>query len=121
LVVQPGAQFAAWAKHMASSAAKPASGSLAAQGQKIFMTHTCVACHTITYPGSQAGGVVAPNLTHLASRWTIGAGAAPMTPQAAAQWIDQPSSFKPGVLMPGYPLLTNKDRQALAAYLMSLK
>jgi cytochrome c oxidase subunit 2 len=90
-------------------------------GQKIFMTHTCVECHTITYPGSKAGGTVAPNLTHLASRWTIGAGAAPMTQQDAMAWVRQPSHFKPGVLMPGYPLFTTQQLNALATYLLSLK
>lgn len=120
VVVQPKAQFDAWAKHMASDAAQP-SGGAAALGQKVFMSHTCVDCHTITYPGSKAGGTVAPNLTHLASRWTIGAGAAPLTQADAEAWIRQPSHYKPGVLMPGYPLLSKQDIHALAAYLMSLK
>lgn len=120
MVVQPRAAFNAWAAHMKGPAVKPTSG-LAAAGEKIFMSHTCVECHTIDMKGSKASGTAAPNLTHLASRWTIGAGAARMTLGDAMGWVHQPSHFKPGVLMPGYPLLSKHDTKALAAYLMSLK
>jgi cytochrome c oxidase subunit 2 len=120
MVVQPKAAFNAWATHMASTATKPKSG-LALAGEKLFMASTCVECHTIDMAGSKASGTAAPNLTHLASRWTIGAGAARMNMADAMGWIHEPSHFKPGVLMPGYPLLTHQQIKSLAAYLMSLK
>jgi cytochrome c oxidase subunit 2 len=118
LVVQSPALFNAWFKHQMQPAARPTTG-LEAAGYKIFMANTCVECHAIT--GTPAGGAVGPNLTHLASRWTIGAGAAPMTESALAAWVHNPNTFKPGVLMPGYPLFSSKDLKALAAYLYSLK
>ncbi|HLJ67548.1 MAG TPA: cytochrome c oxidase subunit II [Chloroflexota bacterium] len=117
VVVQTPAQFAAWVKHEQKPAATP-HGATAA-GLKVFLNNTCVNCHAIL--GTGAGGAVGPNLTHFSSRWTIGAGAAPMTRQALVQWIRDPSSFKPGALMPPYKFLSNKDVNALADYLMSLK
>lgn len=119
VVVQSRPQFNAWAKHMLSPAAKPTG--LAAIGQKVFLSHTCVNCHAINYPGSTAVGGIAPNLTHLASRWTIGAGAAPMTQPAIMIWVHNPNTYKPGVLMPPYALIKPHDLKALAAYLYSLK
>lgn len=120
MVVQPTSAFNAWAKHMQAPATKP-SGGLALAGEKLFMASTCVECHTIDMTGSKANGPSAPNLTHLASRWTIGAGAARMTTGDAMAWIHNPSHFKPGALMPGYPLLSKHQIKELATYLMSLK
>lgn len=118
MVVEPKAAFHAWVAHERKPAVKPATA-LVAAGQKVFLHNTCIECHAIT--GTTAGGAVAPNLTHLASRWTVGAGAAPMSEAAIMQWVRNPQSFKPGALMPPYPFLSQKDIRALAAYLISLK
>ena len=117
MVVQSPTQFLAWVHDQEKPAATPTG--LAAKGEKIFLANTCWNCHAIQ--GTSAGGVVGPNLTHLASRWTVGAGAAPMTASAIMAWIQNPNSFKPGVYMPGYPLMSKHDLQALTAYLLSLK
>ncbi|HEX6508979.1 MAG TPA: cytochrome c oxidase subunit II [Chloroflexota bacterium] len=127
VVVQTPAAFAAWAHHEIAGAANPskARGSTAASkstlvyGSKVFLSNTCVNCHAVT--GTPAGGAVGPNLTHIGSRWTIGAGALPMSEPNLESWIYNPSSYKPGVLMPPYPFLSAKDLHALAAYLYSLK
>jgi cytochrome c oxidase subunit 2 len=119
VVVETPAQFRAWAANQIKPAAKP--HGLAAQGQKVFYQNTCISCHFVDAPGSPAHGTVGPNLTHLGSRWTIGAGAAPLTTTDLMAWIRDPSSYKPGVLMPPYPLISQKDLRALAAYLISLK
>ncbi|MGH2448073.1 MAG: cytochrome c oxidase subunit II [Chloroflexota bacterium] len=126
VVVQSPTAFRAWVNHELQPSAKPPKGSLLAAGQKVFLQNTCVSCHTIagvSVPKGQIGpnAAVAPNLTHLGSRWTVGAGAAPMTRSAIAQWVHNPDYFKPGVLMPPYPLLSHKQLRALAAYLYSLK
>jgi len=118
VVVQSKSQFDAWASHEKSNAVTPTT-TLAAQGYKVFITNTCVDCHTIN--GTRAGGTNAPNLTHVASRWTIGAGAAPMSLANLEKWVRDPTSFKPGALMPPYPLLSKQELNALATYLYSLK
>lgn len=120
MIVQSPAQFYAWTRAQEQSATSPSSA-LALQGQKVFSSNTCINCHTLSYTGSHASGIVGPNLTHLASRWTIGAGAAPMDKQDLAAWIRNPSDYKPGTLMPDYPALSKKDLSALVAYLINLK
>lgn len=119
VIVQSPAAFQAWAKHEHAPAASKASSSLIAAGKKVFLSNTCVNCHAIT--GTSAGGAVGPNLTHIGSRWTIGAGAAPLDQQDMENWIADPNTYKPGVLMPPYPFLSHQDLHALAAYLISLK
>jgi cytochrome c oxidase subunit 2 len=116
-VVETPAQFAAWVKHELARAATPTG--VAAIGEKLFLANTCVSCHAIN--GTSAGGAVGPNLTHVGSRWTIGAGAAPMTLDAMQHWIYDPTYFKPGVVMPGFPFLSPKEIHAIAVYLLSLK
>lgn len=120
VVVQPPTQFKAWALAQSRPAATPRTA-LARAGQQVFDSSSCVNCHVITYKGSPAVGPVGPNLTHLAIRWTLGAGAAPLTRNDLMAWIHDPNTYKPGVLMPPFPFLSKHDLQALAAYLLSLK
>ena len=49
----------------------------------------CAMCHTIA--GTSAGGRTAPDLTHIASRSTLGAGSIPNTREHLAGWIADPS------------------------------
>lgn len=119
IVVQTPHDFALWARHQLAPPAKPAN-SMIALGRKVFETHTCIECHTITgIPGAHYD--IGPNLTHIGSRWTVGAGALPVSVPTLMMWIHDPSAYKPGVRMPGYPLLSQKDLRALATYLVSLK
>jgi cytochrome c oxidase subunit II len=118
MVVQTPTDFRAWAKHQSEASIIPTSG-LAAAGYKVFISSTCVQCHNVE--GTPAGAQVGPNLTHVGSRWTIGAGALPMSQADLARWVSAPDTYKPGVLMPGYPQFSHKDLTALAAYLISLK
>lgn len=88
-----------------------------ARGQQIFRRLTCVSCHAISgISNAQAG----PNLTHLASRQTLGTGILQNTPENLARWIRDPQAIKPGVQMPGYNL-PDTDLRDLVAYLGSLK
>jgi cytochrome c oxidase subunit II len=75
-------------------------------------------CHNIT--GSLASTSTAPDLTHLASRSTIGAGTVPNTRGYLAGWIMDPQHMKPGNNMPPTGL-TNEELQAVLAYLETLK
>lgn len=89
----------------------------ATAGRKVFETNACMNCHTIA--GTVANGKFGPDLTHLMSRTTIAAGAAPNTQDNLLQWIKNPDSIKPGCLMPAMQL-DEQDTNALVAYLLTL-
>ena len=89
-----------------------------AQGQQIFETTACINCHTVS--GTVANGRFGPDLTHLMSRDTIAAGAAPNTPENLRRWIRNPNAIKPGSLMPGMQL-NKQELDALTAYLETLR
>jgi cytochrome c oxidase subunit 2 len=87
-------------------------------GQQVFLTHSCVMCHTIR--GTTAGSRIGPDLTHLASRSTIAAGMLPNTIGNLGGWIMNPQSLKPGCRMPPNQL-SGADLQDLLAYLETLR
>lgn len=117
VVAEPSDRFAAWLARQRDTARTPAD-SLARRGQEVFLASSCVMCHAIG--GTPAGSRVGPNLTHLASRRTIAAGALPNTRGHLAGWIVDPQQIKPGARMPPNAL-TPDDLQALLAYLESLE
>lgn len=89
-------QFAIWRAAQAKPASAPQDAQ-AAQGQQAFM-QTCALCHTIR--GTDAHGVTGPDLTHVASRHTLAAGALTNSRGNLAGWIVNAPSIKPGVDMP---------------------
>jgi cytochrome c oxidase subunit II len=116
VIAQPQAEYDAWVRQQQAAAATSSSGE-AARGEQVFRGLTCVNCHAISgISDAQAG----PNLTHLASRTTLGAGIIQNTPEHLARWIVNPHDIKPGVQMPGYQL-SQADLRDLVAYLGSLK
>ena len=70
--------------------------------------------------GTDAAGQIAPDLTHIASRSTLGAGTLANTPDNLAVWIQDPQHAKPGNQMPPSPLQT-EDVHAVVAYLETLR
>ena len=117
IVAEPKAEFDKWVLAQRQPAAKPAD-SIQAKGEEIFLNGTCSMCHNVT--GTSAGSNVGPDLTHLASRFTIGAGALPNNRGNLAGWIMDPQSIKPGAKMPPNQL-DGRSLQALLAYLENLK
>ena len=79
---------------------------------------SCAVCHQVR--GTQAGGRVGPDLTHVASRRTIAAGTAAMTRGSLRGWIIQPQAMKPGTSMPPSDL-SPQDAEAVARYLETLR
>ena len=63
------------------------------------MAGGCIGCHTISGLKNMMG-VIGPNLTHLASRSTIGAGLYPNDAKHLALWIKNARLMKPGITMP---------------------
>lgn len=99
---------------------------LIAKGRALFQSKTCFSCHSVR--GHFVGGSAAyPDLTHVGSRTTIGAGLLENNPDQIARWLRHPDIVKPGNRMwtEGYQKnniqLTEEDVTALVAYLLSLK
>jgi cytochrome c oxidase subunit 2 len=115
VVAEPADQFGTWVQQQRVGVTP--SGS---RGEQVFQQNTCVSCHTIRgLPG--ASGTVGPDLTHVGSRTTLGAGVIGNTTANIQSWIANPQAIKPGVLMPAYQTLGTADLAALADYLESLK
>jgi cytochrome c oxidase subunit 2 len=114
----PPQQFDAWARAQAANAAAPADAA-AQRGLALFLSNTCVSCHAIR--GTPANATVGPDLTHVGSRTTLGAGVLDNSPDAMRRWIADPQAIKPGARMPGFPNLSSAQVADLAAYLESLK
>jgi len=89
-----------------------------AEGRRVFETTACINCHAVS--GTVAEGRFGPDLSHLMSRDTIAAGAAPNTPENLRLWIQKPEAIKPGSLMPAMEL-TDRELDALTAYLETLR
>jgi cytochrome c oxidase subunit 2 len=69
----------------------------ATRGRQLFGQSTCSGCHTVT---GVTAGVLGPNLTHVGSRTTIGAGLYRNDAQHLAAWIKNSPAMKPGSKMP---------------------
>lgn len=108
-------QFDAWVKQQQQPAAHSPE---AAAGRRAFESQACVNCHAIA--GTSAHGQFGPDLTHLASRQTLAAGAAPNDPQHLENWIRDPDSIKPGSLMPAMHL-EPEQVHAITSYLNTLR
>jgi cytochrome c oxidase subunit 2 len=117
VVAEPSEQYEAWAEAQRQPAPEP-KGEQEVKGRDVFMRTTCAMCHTIQ--GTSAAANFGPDLTHVASRKMLAAGALPNTPQHLASWILDPQKTKPGTNMPSNPLV-EEDLNALLAYLGTLK
>ena len=109
-------QFNAWVQQQAQPAAAITNGD---RGRQVFLQNTCVNCHTIRGVSTQAN--VGPDLTHVGSRQTLGAGVIDNTPDTMRQWLRNAGQIKPGVLMPPFQSLSDSDINDLADYLERLK
>jgi cytochrome c oxidase subunit 2 len=117
VVAEPRADLDAWLAREAQDAPVPSTPA-AQRGQQVLLGSSCVYCHTIA--GTNASGKVGPDLTHLASRQSLGAGVVPNTPGYLAGWILDPQHLKPGSKMPA-TALSGPELQDLLAYLRTLQ
>lgn len=117
VVAEPPEKFQAWLAAQRLPAPPPKTP-LETRGQQVFLQLQCALCHTIR--GTEAGGTVGPDLTHIASRRTLGAGILPNTRGHLGGWIVNAQSVKPGNRMPP-TVVRSEDLNALLAYLESLK
>lgn len=118
VVVEERDAYERWLASQAGPAASP-SGAREVRGAELFLANGCGACHTVR--GTGADGTIGPDLTHVGSRGTIGAGRFANRASNMRRFIARPGELKPGVHMPAFAMLTDRDLDALAAYLGSLR
>lgn len=88
-------------------------------GRAAFLANGCDACHAVA--GTEARGTIGPDLSHLGSRVTLGAGILPNTTEEIARFVAETDTIKPGVRMPAYRALPEGDLQAIATWLKGLE
>jgi cytochrome c oxidase subunit 2 len=114
VVAMEPAAFRAWLARRAAPA-----DNAGGQGHAEFMAHGCGACHGIL--GTEAVGKVGPDLSHVGSRESLGAGILPLSVDSIARFIREPDVIKPGAQMPAYHMLPEADIAAIASYLAGLR
>ena len=116
VTAEPRASFERWIRSRQAEAAEPVTPEARA-GYAVF-ARSCGACHAVA--GTNALGRIGPELTHVASRATIGAGALANTPNNLARWIRNAPLVKEGARMPAVPL-DSAQLGAVVAYLQTLR
>lgn len=91
----------------------------ASSGARLFDDAGCAACHRIA--GTDANGLAGPDLTHVGSRRTLGAGILPNNRGTMMGWIANSQAIKPNNRMPPYTVLSSTQLNQLAAYLEAQK
>ncbi|WP_298111444.1 sulfur oxidation c-type cytochrome SoxX [Bradyrhizobium sp.] len=78
-----------------------------ARGRKLVVerTNTCILCHSGPFPEEKFQGDLAPNLSGVGSRWSVG--------QLRLRLVDA-SRINPGTIMPSYYRVDGLDRVANA-------
>jgi cytochrome c oxidase subunit II len=117
IVAQTEEEFAAWLERQ-QSIPPPPEDELAIEGQQVFLGSACVYCHTVE--GTNASGDLGPDLTHLGSRRTLGAGILEYSLGNVGLWVLDSHDYKPGNLMPPMDL-TDEELAQLLAYLKTLE
>ena len=87
-------------------------------GNRLFDSLACRNCHTIR--GTSAHGTAGPDLTHLMSRATIGAGVAENDRENHIDWVYDAQQLKPGCLMPSLHL-SRDQAERIVSYLETLR
>ncbi|MBX3576281.1 MAG: cytochrome c oxidase subunit II [Rhizobiaceae bacterium] len=116
VVVSEPAEFDAWLE----ARTRPAiglDGSPAAA--RLFVDRGCGDCHRVD--GTEARGTAGPDLSHVGSRLTIGAGLLPNDDETLARFIAHPASLKAGSRMPAYLDLPAAELAEIAAWLKGLQ
>lgn len=117
VVAHPEEEFQTWLAAQRRPAAEPETDSQI-RGREVFLGSTCIMCHTVR--GTSAASRAGPDLTHLASRRTLGAATLPNTRGNLAGWILDPQTVKPGNHMPPHAFPAD-ELHPLLDYLESLR
>ena len=116
-------ESADWQRWIDARRAPPAAAAQnnaeALRGAQLFNEVGCAACHRVA--GTAAQGLSGPDLTHVGTRRSLGAGILPNNRGTLVGWIGDSQSIKPNNRMPSYRSLPAAELQALAAYMESLR
>jgi cytochrome c oxidase subunit 2 len=118
VVAQPQLDFLDWLRREQQPASLPRDSFLV-EGYEAFFKGGCHECHRVR--GTPADGDEGPDLTHVGSRHSLGAGVLANHIGTMAGWIAGAQDVKPGNLMPSEPLYTGRELRAVSAWLESLK
>ena len=117
VVAHPQAEYDAWYEAQLRASLPPTTPEAIA-GQRVFLEKPCALCHTVR--GTLALAEVGPDLTHVASRRQLAAGALKNSRGDLGGWIANPQGIKPGSHMPNVDLSAHELR-SLLAYLETLR
>lgn len=120
VVVMEPAEFDGWLEAQSAPAREPVTPELQ-RGRAVFDAHGCGACHTVATTRVESATRVGPDLTHVGSRLSLGAGTLPNTPEGFRRWLVETDKVKPEVLMPHFAMIPSDELAALVAYLESLQ
>ena len=112
--------FDTWITNQQQNATKLEDGSLAAEGQTVYLNAGCTQCHVINGVWDTQGDRIAPNLTHFATRTVFAGASLENNKENLTNWLANPAKIKPGTFMPNLEL-TEAEINALIAYLGTLK
>jgi cytochrome c oxidase subunit 2 len=115
-------EFDQWVSAMQKNKeeAQPTSD-LAKQGQEVFQSNNCIACHAVTANDARPEAArTAPNLADFGNRTRV-AGILEYNEENIKAWIQNPEKFKPGNQMYKKANFSEEELNALAEYLMGLK
>ena len=118
---EESSDFQSWVAEQQEPAGTDRSG-LAAQGEETFMQSACIGCHAVQ--GTDAAGIIGPDLTHFADRTTFAGAMFRNTEENLIKWVSDAPSVKPGAQMPSGVKelgLSPEDVEAIVAYLLTLK
>jgi cytochrome c oxidase subunit 2 len=115
VIVDSPADFEKWA---AAQKLNASSDPQLEAERSTFLSLNCINCHTVS--GTAAAGTFGPDLSHVMSRTTLGAGVLPNTPENLHAWVKDPQAIKHGNLMPNMQL-NPRELDEVVTYLASLK
>ena len=115
IIMEPG-DFNAWI----DARGKPSTGLGEVESARdLFLQQGCGGCHRVD--GTNAQGVSGPDLSHVGSRLTIGAGLFDNDIENLVRFIAHSPFLKPGSKMPAYPRLSEADLTKIAVWLKGLQ
>lgn len=114
VIAMPPDRFDAWIADQKAAPNRSASTGLA-----LFAQHGRGGCHTIR--GTEHSGTIGPDLSRMGARRSLGAGILQPSEANIASFIRHPERHKPGVRMPAFAHMPEREALAIAQYLKALR